>query len=144
MLALGVNDAHGPAFSATRFRENYSQLVQWVRKAAPQAALLFVTKKDTYLGRRYSNSHHLVARQVVLEIAAAVGGEVWDLYYLMGGMGSMRSWHRAGLAQSDLVHFTRAGYEFIGDKLFEALLVLWSAFTHSAPHQDHRGDESDE
>lgn len=130
VLSLGVNDAYGPAFSAERFRENYSELVHWVKKAAPKAALLFITNNDTYMRRRYPNSHHVVARQVVLELAAEVGGGVWDLYNLMGGMGSIRAWHRAGLAQSDLIHFTRAGYELIGDRLFEALVDLWGAFTH--------------
>ena len=39
----------------------------------------------------------------------------------MGGLKSMEKWQKAGLAQKDKVHFTRAGYRLMGDLLFEAL-----------------------
>jgi lysophospholipase L1-like esterase len=33
----------------------------------------------------------------------------------------MEKWQKAGLAQKDKVHFTRAGYRLVGDMLYEAL-----------------------
>ncbi|MCS6980647.1 MAG: hypothetical protein NZM65_00460 [Flavobacteriales bacterium] len=81
VLSLVVSVAHGPGFRSTRFRENYSQLVQWLRKAA----LLFITNNNTYLGYRYPNSRHMVARQVLLEFVVEVGEGVYDLYLLIDG-----------------------------------------------------------
>jgi len=49
-------------------------------------------------------------------------GGVWDLFSLMGGLSSMRKWQTAGLAQSDKVHFTREGYQLIGDMFYNALV----------------------
>ena len=40
----------------------------------------------------------------------------------MGGYGSMARWEEAGLAQSDKIHFTPAGYKLVGDLLFDAIM----------------------
>ena len=55
-------------------------------------------------------------------MAREVGGVVWDQFQLMGGLRSMEQWQRAKLAQSDRVHFTRAGYQLLGDLFYDALL----------------------
>lgn len=128
IFSLGVNDAHGPSFSKESFKENYRQLVSWVRQAQKDAAVLFITNNDTYLRRRYPNERHPEARDGMMEVAQECGGGVWNLYDIMGGRGSIVRWHAAGLAQSDLVHFTREGYTRIGDALFEAFIRLWSTF----------------
>lgn len=128
ILSVGVNDAHGPQYSKEKFKDNYRALLSRVREASPKAAILFITNNDTYLRRRYPNENHKSVREVMMELAKETGGAVWDLYTLMGGTGSMKSWHEQGLAQSDLIHFSREGYNLIGDKLFEAFLRLWSDF----------------
>jgi len=128
IFSLGVNDAHGPSFSKDNFKRNYERLMVWVKEAAPLAAVLFVTNNDTYIRRRYINENHPVVKECMYEIAEKFNGAVWNLYDLMGARGSMMHWHNAGLAQSDLIHFTTAGYHHIGDRLFEAFIKLWADF----------------
>ena len=41
----------------------------------------------------------------------------------MGGLGSMQQWQGKGLAQTDKVHFTNAGYQLVGDLLYNALIT---------------------
>jgi lysophospholipase L1-like esterase len=43
----------------------------------------------------------------------------------MGGLKSMAEWQKYGLAQKDKVHFTKKGYELIGDKFYNALIQFY-------------------
>jgi len=40
----------------------------------------------------------------------------------MGGAKSMAKWYTAKLAQKDRVHFTKAGYQLMGELFFNAFL----------------------
>ena len=52
-------------------------------------------------------------------------GGLWDLFGIMGGLGSMAQWQKAGLAQKDNVHFTRAGYKVVGAMFYDAFLNFY-------------------
>lgn len=124
IFGIGINDAHGDNFDTAAFRRNYLRLCDSVRSVNPQCAFIFVTNNDCYRksGRRYSVNHNgLLAREVFYRLAAETGGAVWDQFEIMGGLTSMKKWQEAGLAQSDKVHFTRAGYQLVGDMLYEAI-----------------------
>lgn len=122
IFSIGVNDAHGSNFSAAAFEANYEKLLEMVRKAAPQTAVLFVTNNDTYFRRKYVNPNAGAVRDVMNRLATRHGYAVWDLFSIMGGYGSMATWDKNGLAASDRIHFTRAGYTLVGDLMFDALL----------------------
>lgn len=122
VFSIGINDAHDPAFSPERFERNYDELIARVRRAAPDAAVLLVTNSDSYRKRRYPVRNAGDVRDVMMRLATRHGCGVWDLYGVMGGPGSIRRWQRHGLARADLVHFTREGYELIGDLMFTAIM----------------------
>lgn len=50
---------------------------------------------------------------------------LWDMYRIMGGLGSMAVWRDAGLANRDRVHFLTPGYRLLGDLLYNALIYDW-------------------
>ena len=50
----------------------------------------------------------------------------WSIYEAMGGYNSMVVWHEKGLAGSDYVHFTRAGANIFGKKLYNWLMSYQS------------------
>jgi lysophospholipase L1-like esterase len=52
----------------------------------------------------------------------------WDLYEVMGGRNSIKSWERAGLAKRDKIHFTPAGYILNADLLFEAIKLSYGNY----------------
>ena len=124
IFGIGINDAHGDHFDSAAFRRNYLRLCDSVRSINPQCAFIFVTNNDCYRksGRHYSvNRNGLQVRDVFYRLAEETGGAVWDQFEIMGGLTSMQQWQDAGLAQKDKVHFTRAGYQLIGDMLYEAI-----------------------
>ena len=124
IFGIGINDAHGNDFDSVAFKNNYLQLCDSIRSVNPQCAFIFITNNDCYrkTGRRsYSVNRNGLQVQEVFYRLAQLTGAVWDQFEIMGGLKSMEKWQKAGLAQKDKVHFTRAGYLLLGDMFYQAL-----------------------
>ena len=152
IFGIGINDAHGNDFDSVAFKNNYLRLCDSIRSVNPQCAFIFITNNDCYrkTGRRsYSvNRNGLQVQEVCYRLAKITGGAVWDQFEIMGGLKSMEKWQKAGLAQRDKVHFTRAGYQLLGDLFYEALSHELNnyqppkppAAKHAEPSMKHTGD----
>jgi len=141
IFGIGINDASGPNFDTVTFQNSYLRLVDSIRSVNPDCAFIFVTNNDSYrkAGRkRIANSNGALARDAFYRIARRTGGAVWDQYAIMGGSRSIDKWHHAGLAQRDRVHFTRAGYELVGDLLSNALFDLLRFWKPAEPVESRR------
>jgi lysophospholipase L1-like esterase len=125
IFGIGINDAHAADFDSVAFKNNYLRLCDSIRSVNPQCAFIFITNNDCYrkTGRRkYTVNHNgLQVQQVCYRLAQLTGGAVWDQFEIMGGLKSMEKWQKAGLAQKDKVHFTRTGYQLLGDLFYQAL-----------------------
>lgn len=123
---IGVNDAYGSSFDSVAFKNNYLKLVARIREANPDCAFIFVTNNDTWKkgrkGRYYVNKTGPMVQDVMYRLADLTGGAVWDQFAVMGGLKSMESWRKKGLAQKDRVHFTAAGYNLMGDLFWDAFI----------------------
>ena len=115
IFGIGINDASGTNFDTAAFRQNYLQLVDSVRAVNPDCAFIFVTNNDSV------NNNGALAREVFYRLAHDTDGAVWDQFEVMGGLKSMNTWYKNGLAQKDRVHFTSAGYQLVGDLFYQAL-----------------------
>ena len=129
ILAIGTNDAIEADFSPAEFKRNYNRLIEIIHRVNPDCALLFVTNNDCYRrkkGRRRAsyevNNNSPAATLAFMELATAHHAGVWNLFDIMGGLRSMQAWENAGLAQRDKVHFTKEGYELVGDLMYNALM----------------------
>ncbi|MBO4340739.1 MAG: hypothetical protein J5835_04870 [Bacteroidales bacterium] len=122
IFSVGINDIQGPEFSIERFKSNYRELIKMVRRVNPRCALLFTGINDSSY-RNDVNPHTRAVEDAMEELAKEYKGVFWDMYEIMGGYGSMAVWREAGLAQSDLVHFTPDGYRLLGDLLFDAIMA---------------------
>ncbi len=124
IFGIGINDASGTNFDTAAFRQNYLQLVDSVRAVNPDCAFIFVTNNDSFrkVKRRYNvNNNGALAREVFYRLAHDTDGAVWDQFEVMGGLKSMNTWYKNGLAQKDRIHFTSAGYQLVGDLFYQAL-----------------------
>ncbi len=132
IFGIGVNDAHMPTdeFRADRFKARYDSLMTLFRAANPQVRFLFLTNNDTYYKRR-PNKNGPVVREAMFELAAKWDGAIWDQFTVMGGLGSVQQWSKAGLAKKDRLHFTREGYTLAADLFGDALEAALHRFDPS-------------
>lgn len=118
IFGIGINDAAGPNYDSASFRQRYLQLVDSIRSVSPDCAFIFITNNDSYrrIKRRYHvNNNGPLVRDAFYRIAQQSGGMVWDQFTIMGGLNSMKTWSENGLGQKDRIHFSRAGYQLLGD-----------------------------
>lgn len=103
-------------FSVDDFVARYKVLVSQIRSVNPDCALLFVSNNDSFRRIRRKgyvvNSNGKLAEQSFLRLGKDCDAGVWDLFDIMGGLGSMRKWEKAGLAKRDKIHFTEKGYDW--------------------------------
>jgi lysophospholipase L1-like esterase len=127
LFAIGVNDANVPRneFSPEKFEMQYDSLITHFKAANPEVRLLFITNNDTYYKRKYANKNAIQVKEVMYRLARKHGGAVWNLFDIMGGLGSIQKWHLKGLAKKDKIHFTAAGYTLVGNLFVEALKNSW-------------------
>ncbi|MEY3398885.1 MAG: hypothetical protein RL220_1479 [Bacteroidota bacterium] len=123
IFGIGVNDANVPEsdFMPEVYEARYDSLIQTIRSVNPDCAFLFITNNDTYYNKRYPNRNAFKVRETMLRLAEKHHGAVYDLFNVMGGLGSISDWRDAKLASSDLVHLTREGYELQADMMFQAI-----------------------
>lgn len=147
IFGIGINDAAGTHYDSALFRQRYLQLVDSIRSVSPECAFVFITNNDSFrrVRRSYSvNNNGPLVREAFMRIAKETGGMVWDQFTIMGGLNSMKTWTENKLGQKDRVHFTRAGYQLLGDlfsnALFEALIQTRPQ-TH--PRQAPQGQQPD-
>ena len=129
IFAIGINDASGKDFTQEDFIAKYKVLVSRVRSVNPDCALLFVSNNDSFkrVRRRvYAvNRNGLEAEEAFFRLCQDCGGGYWDMFDIMGGLGSMKHWEEAGLARRDKIHFTDEGYTILGDLLFNAFMAKY-------------------
>jgi lysophospholipase L1-like esterase len=122
IFSIGINDAYESDFTAKKYERNYDSLIREIMRVAPNTAILFTTNNDSYYKRKYPNKNAEIVREVMMNLAEKYGAGVWDMYGLMGGLGSVKTWEVAGLAKRDKIHLTKKGYQLVGDLLFEAII----------------------
>ncbi len=130
IFGIGINDANGPTsrFSQTSFENHYRDLIKWFKKANPNVNFIFLTNNDSYYRRRYPNQNVFKVVKAMQNLAKENNAAVWNLFEIMGGIGSVKLWEKTGLAKADKVHFTSEGYQLQSDLFFEAFLNAYGAY----------------
>jgi lysophospholipase L1-like esterase len=122
IFCIGINDAYDPSFDAQVYENNYDTLVSWIRSVNPNVEFLFVTNNDSYYKRRYPNKRVFEARDAMIRLATKHNSGLWDMFQVMGGLGSCTKWVKNGCAKKDKIHLTKKGYILMGDLMFSAIM----------------------
>lgn len=122
IFGIGINDANGPVsrFSQKGFEDNYRELMGWFKKANPSVNFIFFTNNDTYYRKRYPNQNVYKVVKAMQNLAEENNAAVWNLFEVMGGIGSIKLWQKTGLAKPDKIHFTKLGYQLQSEMFFDA------------------------
>lgn len=119
IVSLGTNDAH-KTYTTDVFYEKVAALLTELRSNSPGCCILLTTQPDTYFRESEPVSDSVVFA-VLERVAVEFQCGLWNLKNVMGGEGSIHYWLKEGLASSDLLHLTPAGYLFQGELLARAL-----------------------
>ena len=133
IFGIGINDANVPYddFDPEVFKSDYRTLIRRIQSVNPKCSFLFITKHDCYLNlprrkmksrKKSFNKNTERVQQAFYDLAKEYNGCVMDVYGLMGGFGSSDKWYKENLMKKDHIHFTREGYQLIGDIMYNAIV----------------------
>ncbi|MEM6262679.1 MAG: GDSL-type esterase/lipase family protein [Bacteroidota bacterium] len=133
IISLGTNEAMNSRFSAVTFYKQVDQLVQQMRWNASLANILVTTPPDAKASGSYVSRNMSSIRSTLTGYARNHGLAFWDFYQVMGGAGGIQNWATGGLAQQDLIHLNKTGYELQATLLFDALMNGYQAYRSHKP-----------
>ena len=128
ILQFGGNmipQTENPSTISGYVRSTMRQQVRYLRACAPKASILFIGPSDMSTnidGEMVTYPLVPYMDRLLKKMAQEEGIAYWSMYEAMGGKDSMVRWVENGLAGSDYVHFTRAGANNIGKKLYNWLM----------------------
>lgn len=127
ILSYGTNEAHSHA-DPVAMANAYDQVIEQIRKASPTTAIMLLVAPESLqssAGKCGVRPNLLTnIQQAQYQIAKHNRTLLWDWQQAMGGVCSMKAWIKDGLAAKDGVHFSRQGYQKIGNMLAYDLLKL--------------------
>lgn len=121
-FGIGVNDANVPEndFDEKAFEKRYETIMEMIRKSNPDVVFVFITNNDTYYQKRHPNRNALKVQEAMHRLAEKYNAGVYDLFAVMGGLGSIDDWRNADLAAKDRIHLTKKGYYLQADMMYDA------------------------
>lgn len=134
VLAYGTNEAYN-GVSGQTVKQELIKRIRQIRTVSPQTAILIMSAPEALkstagdCGVRPSTLSDI--QRVQREVAQSERTFYWDWQNAMGGQCSMKWWIRQGKASSDGVHFSKVGYEELGNRFADDLLSLSSQITYT-------------
>ncbi len=124
VFSVGTNDGNVPynKFHPETYKSNLIKMIDLVLSVNPDCAIFLTVPNDSFYKRRYLNRNIARERKIIVEVAKKYQLPVWDLYGLMGELGSSKIWLKNQLMRPDLIHFTFEGYHFKGKLFIDAFM----------------------
>lgn len=129
VISLGTNNAYNLNFNDSVFHVYYDSLIHNIKSSVPNAKILLTTPSDGKRFRKTPLIENLKIRKSIMELAQKHNCAVWDLFNIMGGLGSINHWYNAHLTSSDFIHFNEKGYELQGQLFYTAFANSYNAHT---------------
>jgi lysophospholipase L1-like esterase len=128
IISLGTNEALDYPYIDKRLSAHIENLVSSLRAHNPLAKFILVTPPDCFVKRSRPNPGIAKVREAILNFAVENGLAFYDMYQAAGGDGSAVRWKDAQLLRADGVHFTKEGYDYQGNLLFDAIIKGYNEY----------------
>jgi lysophospholipase L1-like esterase len=131
VISLGTNDVNQKTFDTDTLGVEINKVLATVRNALPLSAILITTPGDFGKSRNKLVKERLrAARNIITRQCRDHSIAWWDFNGVMGGTYAIDTWRRQGLAQADMVHLNKAGYEAEGALFLSAFLDGYREHEH--------------
>ena len=121
IMAYGTNEALSPLFDPVLYRADLLAAVSAIQQAVPNAAILLVGPPDCDRRRPFPYLQQVI--EIQSEVAAQMKCAFWNWASHMDESGGRARWVQAGLSQADFTHLTGKGYQILGQKLAQELVL---------------------
>jgi lysophospholipase L1-like esterase len=128
LISLGTNEALDYPYLDRNFYQYMDKFITSLRNHNPEAKFILVTPPEAFRKKMRPNPGILKIREQIIQYAAENGLAFWDMYKATGGEHSAQAWKTTGLMRADGVHFTRDGYEYQGNLLYNALIKGYNQY----------------
>lgn len=132
IISFGTNEGNTRRYNATQHRNQLDMLMRMLKESCPSTTFLLTTPPGAYIryrGTFSENGNTEKVADVITGYADEHGYAYWDLYDISGGKeNACRNWYQNKLMQRDRIHFTKYGYELMGELLFQALIKSYNAY----------------
>ncbi|MCX7743151.1 MAG: hypothetical protein N2167_01155 [Flavobacteriales bacterium] len=111
--------------NAAEYGEKFYDQIAWLKSLKNDLAVIVIGLADMSKridGKMQSYPHIEKVRDALKKATFDANGAYWDMLEVMGGVNSMPSWVKQGLAGGDYIHFTTEGAQKISELFFEALI----------------------
>jgi len=128
IISLGTNESVEYPYIDKNFSEHIHKLVQSLSEYNPQARFILVTPPDAFRRKVRPNPGIETVRSQIIQYAVENGLAFWDMYKVNGGKNSAAQWRMQGLLRPDGIHFSKDGYIYQGNLLYDAILKRYNQY----------------
>lgn len=128
IISLGTNESVEYPYLDKNFYRHVDKLVQALSTYNPQASFMLISPPDAFQKRVRPNPGIEQVRNQIIQYAVENGLGFWDMYKVNGGKNSAVEWKMQGLLRPDGIHFTKDGYAYQGNLLYEAIMKSYNQY----------------
>jgi lysophospholipase L1-like esterase len=128
VISLGTNESVEYPYLDQNFSQHIDKLITSLKQNNPQSNFILVTPPDAFRRKIKKNPGIQQVREKIIAYAVENGYAFYDMYKALGGDNSATAWRNAGLLRPDGVHFSKDGYEYQGNLLFDALMKSYNRY----------------
>ena len=127
ILSMGTNEAFDKMQPAD-FQNQVDLFVQSIRKLMPNVEFVLTTPTPSLLPKKQPNTYAEGYADSMKEKASFSNYAIWDAFHIMGGNERVEDNYSSGLLSRDFVHYSKSGYEYTGNLLYEALINSYTTY----------------
>lgn len=121
ILDFGTNDILYYNKIDSKLPEQIRKAIHNFREVNPDVLVILTSTQDLYY-----KGHYITVGPAFRDLMDSIAREqkclFWNWYDLSGGLGTIRTWHSLGYAQSDCIHLTQDGYQVKGEFLYSSFM----------------------
>ena len=128
IVSLGTNEAQNQKLNIDDYLNQLDLMVKKVKYTSPNAPIIFISPPVSYFKKIKPNKTLSIITDILKQFCAKNNIVFYDLYHISKGPYGATTWRKQKLLNTDLVHFTNAGYTLQGALLTKAFAKAYNDF----------------